>query len=40
MVRRWFKQRTSGYSAMNGLGAIATAVVLAVVVTTKFLGGA
>jgi len=40
---RWFKQRTSGWQAsalMNGLGAIATAVVLAVVVTTKFLGGA
>ena len=43
MVRRWFKERTSGWQAsavMNGLGAIATAVVLAVVVTTKFLGGA
>lgn len=43
MVRRWFRERTSGWLAsalMNGLGAIATAVVLAVVVTTKFLGGA
>jgi len=43
MVRRWFKQRTSGWQAsalMNGLGAIATAVVLAVVVVTKSLGGA
>lgn len=43
MVRRWFKERTSGWRAsavMNCLGAIATAVVLAVVVTTKFRGGA
>ena len=43
MVRRWFRERTSGWRAsafMNALGAIATAVVLAVVVTTKFLGGA
>lgn len=43
MVRRWFKERTSGWQAsalMNALGALATAVVLGVVVTTKFLGGA
>jgi hypothetical protein len=43
MVRRWFRERTSGWRAsalMNGLGAVATAVVLGVVVTTKFLGGA
>ena len=43
MVRRWFNQRTSGWQAsaiMNGLGAIATLVVLGVIVSTKFLGGA
>lgn len=43
MVRRWFKERTSGWRAsalMNGLGAIATLVVLGVIVTTKFFGGA
>ena len=43
MVRLWFKERTSGWQAsalMNALGALATAVVLGVVVTTKFLGGA
>lgn len=43
MVRRWFNERTSGWQAsalMNGLGTIATLVVLGVIVTTKFLGGA
>lgn len=43
MVRRWFTQKTSGWVAsalMNGLGAVATAVVLTVVVITKFAGGA
>ena len=43
MVRRWFKERTSGWQAsalMNGLGAISTAVVLGVIISTKFLGGA
>jgi len=43
MVRRWFKERTAGWRAsavMNGLGAIATLVVLGVIVSTKFTGGA
>lgn len=43
MVRRWFRERTSGWRAsafMNGLGAIATLVVLGVIVSTKFLAGA
>jgi amino acid transporter len=43
MVRRWFDERTSGWqasAAMNGLGAIATLVVLGVIVSTKFQGGA
>lgn len=43
MVRRWFKERTSGWRAsafMNALGAIATLVVLGVIVSTKFLAGA
>ncbi len=43
MVRRWFDERTSGWQAsavMNGLGAIATLVVLGVIVSTKFQGGA
>lgn len=43
MVRRWFNERTSGWQAsalMNGLGTIATLVVLGVIVSTKFLGGA
>lgn len=43
MVRHWFKEQTPGWRAaaiMNGLGAIATAVVLCVIVSTKFLGGA
>ncbi|NMG18298.1 APC family permease [Brasilonema bromeliae] len=43
MVRRWFHERTPGWQAsalMNGLGAIATVVVLGVIISTKFLGGA
>ncbi|HEY9850874.1 MAG TPA: APC family permease [Leptolyngbyaceae cyanobacterium] len=43
MVRHWFKEKTSGWRAsalMNGLGAIATTVVLLVIVSTKFLLGA
>ncbi|WP_341527695.1 APC family permease [Nostoc sp. UHCC 0302] len=43
MVRRWFHEKTGGWQAsalMNGLGAIATAVVLVVIVSTKFLLGA
>lgn len=43
MVRRWFQERTSGWQAsavMNGLGALATLVVLIVIVSTKFLLGA
>ncbi|MGH7999831.1 MAG: APC family permease, partial [Brasilonema sp.] len=43
MVRRWFHERTPGWYAsalMNGLGAIATLVVLAVIISTKFMGGA
>ena len=43
MVRRWFRERTRGWQSsalMNALGAIATLVVLGVIVTTKFLAGA
>lgn len=43
MVRRWFHERTPGWQAsalMNGLGALATAVVLGVIISTKFMGGA
>ncbi|MDF5719095.1 MAG: APC family permease [Rhizonema sp. PD37] len=43
MVRRWFREKSSGWLAsalMNGLGAIATAVVLCVIISTKFLLGA
>jgi len=43
MVRRWFKERGPGWQAsalMNGLGAVATLMVLAVIVSTKFLLGA
>jgi amino acid transporter len=43
MVRHWFNERTSGWGPsafMNGIGALATLVVLGVIVTTKFLGGA
>ncbi|OUL19820.1 APC family permease [Nostoc sp. 106C] len=43
MVRHWFQSRESNWRAsalMNGLGAIATAVVLGVIISTKFLLGA
>jgi len=43
MVLHWFKEKSSGWKAsalMNGLGAIATTVVLLVIVSTKFLLGA
>jgi hypothetical protein len=43
MVRHWFNERTSGWgpsAIMNGIGAAATLIVLGVIVTTKFLGGA
>lgn len=43
MVRRWLRERTPGWQAsafMNGLGAVSTAVVLMVIVATKFVGGA
>jgi len=43
MVRHWYKERTSGWrpsAIMNGIGTLATLIVLGVIVTTKFLGGA
>lgn len=43
MVRHWFLERTRGWqasAAMNGLGALATAIVLIVVIWTKFALGA
>jgi amino acid transporter len=43
MVRRWLGQRTAGWQAsalLNGLGASVTAIVLVVIVATKFFGGA
>jgi amino acid transporter len=43
MVRRWHQEGTPGWYAsafMNGLGAIATTVVLGVIVSTKFIAGA
>ncbi|MBD2771619.1 APC family permease [Iningainema tapete] len=43
MVRHWFKDKTSGWrlsAAINSLGAIATAVVLIVIISTKFALGA
>ncbi|HEX2626371.1 MAG TPA: APC family permease [Candidatus Limnocylindrales bacterium] len=43
MVRHWLRLRTEGWRgrlAINGLGAIVTAVVLAIVVYEKFFGGA
>ena len=43
MVVHWFKERTQGWrtsAVVNGLGALATTVVLAVIVITKFLLGA
>lgn len=43
MVRHWFGEKSRGWRAsamMNGLGAIATAVVLGVIISTKFMLGA
>jgi len=43
MVRRWHKLRTPGWrlsAAVNALGAVTTAIVLAVVATVKFIHGA
>jgi amino acid transporter len=43
MVKRWYREATPGWYAsalMNGLGAIATTVVLGVIISTKFLAGA
>jgi amino acid transporter len=43
MVRHWFKERAPGWQPrafMNGLGSITTAVVLLVILQTKFLAGA
>jgi amino acid transporter len=43
MVRHWFKERERGWQAsavMNTLGAIATAIVLVVILMTKFTRGA
>lgn len=43
MVKRWFRLRTPGWNikaAINGLGAVATGVVLVVIATTKFIYGA
>jgi amino acid transporter len=43
MVRRWFRLKERGWQAsalMNGLGAMATLIVLGVIVSTKFLLGA
>lgn len=43
MVRHWFQERTSGWrpsALMNGIGALATFVVLCVIVSTKFIAGA
>jgi amino acid transporter len=43
MVRHWLRRREPGWTgrlAINGLGAILTAVVLSIVVYEKFLGGA
>ena len=43
MVRRWFNEKTSGWrpsAFMNALGALATLIVLAVIIYTKFQKGA
>jgi len=43
MVRHWYQGQTSNWRAsaiMNGLGAVATLVVLVVIISTKFLLGA
>jgi len=43
MVKHWFKARSKGWgwrAALNGLGAVATALVFIVQIATKFLHGA
>jgi hypothetical protein len=43
MVIRWYRLKTAGWQAsalMNGIGAIATLVVLTVIILTKFVAGA
>ena len=43
MVMRWWRRREPGWQrsiVFNGMGAVATFVVLIVVATTKFLDGA
>jgi amino acid transporter len=43
MVRHWFKERSPGWhlrALMNGLGSVTTAIVLLVILQTKFLSGA
>jgi amino acid transporter len=43
MVRRWLKTKEAGWrrsAVINGIGAVATGVVLVIVAVTKFLGGA
>ena len=43
MVVRWYRLKTPGWQAsalMNGIGAIATLVVLTVIILTKFIAGA
>jgi amino acid transporter len=43
MVHYWFKQRATGWRAsatINGLGAIATLLVLIIIISTKFIQGA
>jgi amino acid transporter len=43
MVRHWYQEKSSGWgpsAVMNGIGALATLVVLCVIVSTKFIAGA
>ncbi|MFB8788739.1 MAG: APC family permease [Potamolinea sp.] len=43
MVRHWFNERSSGWrpsAIMNSIGALATLIVLGVIITTKFIAGA
>ncbi|HIQ05419.1 MAG TPA: APC family permease, partial [Anaerolineae bacterium] len=43
MVRRWWRLRTPGWAyraSFNGLGAVATGVVMLIIATTKFIHGA
>lgn len=43
MVRHWFRERGAGWhwkAAVNGVGAVATGVVLLVLIATKFIHGA